>query len=136
VSARKEEGEALREALSPGAWRRHRGGAAALIAVDRRSRATRRLGGNKACQRFACEEAGEGMRRHLIEGCMEHLGVGHGRNFTDGQRGEEQTQASSRRRRAAVTGCHGAPQPTRRLKVAGGHAVILVAQGGDGWTAR
>jgi hypothetical protein len=40
VSARKEEAEALCEALSPGAWRRHHGGIAALIAVDRRSRAT------------------------------------------------------------------------------------------------
>jgi hypothetical protein len=40
VLARKEEVEALREALSPGAWRRHRGGATALTAVDQRNRAT------------------------------------------------------------------------------------------------
>jgi hypothetical protein len=60
---------------------------------------------------------------------MEHLGAGRGRNFTGGQRGEEQTQG------AVVTGCHGAPQFTQWLKVAGGHAVILVARGGDGWMA-
>jgi hypothetical protein len=33
-------------------------------------------------------------------------------------------------------GCHGAPQLTRRLKVAGEHAAILVVRGGDGWPAR
>jgi hypothetical protein len=124
VSARKEEGEALREALSPGAWRRHHGGAAALIAVDRRSRATRRLGGNKACQRFACEEAGEGMRRHLIEGCMEHLGAGHGRNFTDGQRGEEQTQAGS---------SDGMPRCTAADATAQGGRWTRGHPGGAGW---
>jgi hypothetical protein len=32
-------------------------------------------------------------------------------------------------------GCHGAPQPTRRLKVTGEHA-ILVSWDGDGWLAR
>jgi hypothetical protein len=35
-----------------------------------------------------------------------------------------------------VTGRHGAPQPTRWLKVTGEHAAILVAQGCDEWTAR
>jgi hypothetical protein len=43
--------------------------------------------------------------------------------------------ARSRRKRAAVMGRHGAPRLTRWLKVAGGHAVILVARGGDGWMA-
>jgi hypothetical protein len=43
VPAREEEAETLREALSPGAWRWHRGGAAALTAVDRCSRVTWRL---------------------------------------------------------------------------------------------
>jgi hypothetical protein len=38
VSVRNEEAEVIREALSPGAWRRHRGGVAALIAVDQCSR--------------------------------------------------------------------------------------------------
>jgi hypothetical protein len=95
VSAKKEEAEALREALSPGAWRQHHGGVAALIAVDRRSKATRRLGGNVACQGFIGEAAGEGMRWQLSEAWMEHLGIGHGRNITSGQRGEEQTQAGS-----------------------------------------
>jgi hypothetical protein len=47
VSARKEEAEALREALT---------------AVDRRSRAMRCLGGNAACQQFVGEAVGEGMR--------------------------------------------------------------------------
>jgi hypothetical protein len=32
-----------------------------------------------------------------------------------------------RRRRAAVMGCHGTPQPMRRLKGAGAHADILEA---------
>jgi hypothetical protein len=40
ASARREEAEALREALSLSVWRRYCGGAAALTAVDRRSRAT------------------------------------------------------------------------------------------------
>jgi hypothetical protein len=52
---------------------------------------------------------------------MEHLGMGRGQNFTDGQHDEEQTLA-------------GSGDGTRWLKVAGGHAVILVARGGDGWT--
>jgi hypothetical protein len=91
VSARKEEQEAMREALSLGAWRQHRGSAAALTAVDRCSRVMRRLGGNAACQRFAGEAAGEGMRQKLTEAWMEHLDAGRGRNFTGGQRGGEQT---------------------------------------------
>jgi hypothetical protein len=70
VSVRKEEAEALREALSPGAWRRHRGGAAAVTA-------------GKA--------ASEEMPRQLTEAWMEHLGAGRGWNFTGEQRGEEQT---------------------------------------------
>jgi hypothetical protein len=41
----------------------------------------------------------------------------------------------SRHRRTAVTRRHGAPQPTRWLKVAGEHAAILVAWGGDRWPA-
>jgi hypothetical protein len=81
VSARKEEAEVLYEPLSPGAWRRHQGGAAALTVVDRRSRVTR--------QQFAGEAAGEGMQWQLTEAWMEHLGMGHGRNFTGGQCGEE-----------------------------------------------
>jgi hypothetical protein len=32
-------------------------------------------------------------------------------------------------------GRHGAPHPTRWLKVAGAQAAILVARGGDGWPA-
>jgi hypothetical protein len=76
VSARKEETEALREALSSGAWHRHRGGAAALTAVDRCNRATRRLGGNAACQWFTGEAVGEGIRRKLTEAWMGHLGAG------------------------------------------------------------
>jgi hypothetical protein len=35
------------------------------------------------------------MRRQLTEAWMEHLGVGHGRNITSGQRGEEQTQTQT-----------------------------------------
>jgi hypothetical protein len=38
-------------------------------------------------------------------------------------------------RQAAVMGRHGAPHPTRWLKVAGAQAAILVARGGDGWPA-
>jgi hypothetical protein len=38
--------------------------------------------------------------------------------------------------RPAAMGCHGAPQLTRRLNAAGAHVGILVARGGDGWTAR
>jgi hypothetical protein len=49
VLARKEEAEALREVLSPGAWNRHRGGSAAMTAINRHSRTTRCLGGNAAC---------------------------------------------------------------------------------------
>jgi hypothetical protein len=76
VLARKEEAEALREALSPGAWRRHHGIVAALTAIDWRSRTMRHLGGNAACQQFAGEVACEGMRRHLTEAWMEHLCAG------------------------------------------------------------
>jgi hypothetical protein len=103
VSARKEEGEALRKALLPGAWLRHRGGATALTAIDHRSRATRCLCGNAACQWFVGEVAGEAMRRQLTEAWMEHLGMGHDQNFTGG------SAAWSRSKRASVTGRHGAP---------------------------
>jgi hypothetical protein len=89
------EAEALHEAVSPGAWRRHHGSAAALTAVDRRSRATRCLSGNAACQRFTGEAASEGMRRQLTEAWMEHLDVRRGRYFIGGQRGKEQTQAGN-----------------------------------------
>jgi hypothetical protein len=41
-----------------------------------------------------------------------------------------------KRRRAAVTGRHDAPQPTRRLKTTGAHVGILTMEGGDGWPAR
>jgi hypothetical protein len=41
-----------------------------------------------------------------------------------------------RRMRAAVMGCHGAPQLTRWLNVAGEHVAILVVRGDDGWPAR
>jgi hypothetical protein len=61
VPARKEEAEALHEALSSGAWLRHHGGSVAMTAIDRRSRMTRCLGGNVACQRSAGEATGEGM---------------------------------------------------------------------------
>jgi hypothetical protein len=60
---------------------------------------------------------------------MEHLGVGVARISPAG------SAVRNRRRRATVTGRHGAPQPMQQLKVAGGHVVILVARGGDGWTA-
>jgi hypothetical protein len=130
VSARKEEAEVLHEALSPGAWRRHRGGTTTLIAVDRRSRATQRLGGNAGCQRFPCEATGEGMRRQLTEAWMEHLGMGVAGISPAG------SATRSKCRWAAVTGCHDAPQPTRQLKVARGHTIILVARGGDRWMAR
>jgi hypothetical protein len=83
----------LYEPLLSGAWRRHQGGAAALTVVDRRSRATRCVGGNASCQQFAGEAAGKGMQWQLTEAWMEHLGVGRGRNFTGGQRGEELMQA-------------------------------------------
>jgi hypothetical protein len=49
VPAREEEVEALREALSSGAWHRHHGGAAAMTAISRRSGMTRCLDGNVAC---------------------------------------------------------------------------------------
>jgi hypothetical protein len=68
VAAREEEVEALREALSPVAWHRHRGGVAAMTAIDRHSRATQRLNGNAACQRPAGEATGEGMRREAHRG--------------------------------------------------------------------
>jgi hypothetical protein len=49
MPAREEEAEALPEALSLGAWHRHRGSVAAMTLIGRRSRATRCLGGNAAC---------------------------------------------------------------------------------------
>jgi hypothetical protein len=109
--------------------RRHHGGAAALTAVDQRRRATRHLSGNVPCQWFAGEAAGEGMRWHLTEAWMEHHGMGVAGISPVG------SVARSRHRREAVMGRHGAPQPTQRLKVAGGHAIIFVAWGGDWWTA-
>jgi hypothetical protein len=48
VPSREEEAEALREALSSGAWHLHRGGAAAMIAIGRRKWAMRCLCGNTA----------------------------------------------------------------------------------------
>jgi hypothetical protein len=59
VLTREEEAEALREALSPGAWHRHRDGAAVMTAVGRHSRAMQRLSGNVACQWPVGEAAGE-----------------------------------------------------------------------------
>jgi hypothetical protein len=41
VPTREEKAEAVRDALSLGAWHRHRGGAAAMTAISRHSRATR-----------------------------------------------------------------------------------------------
>jgi hypothetical protein len=38
-------------------------------------------------------------------------------------------------KRAAAMGRHGTPQLTQRLKAAGTHIDILMAQGGDGWPA-
>jgi hypothetical protein len=87
----------------------------------------RHLGGNAACQQFAGEVACEGMRRHLTEAWMEHLCVAWPK-FHRWVACEEQMQV------AAVTGRHDAAQPMRWLKVAGGHTVVLVARGGDGWT--
>jgi hypothetical protein len=45
-SARKEEAEALREALSSGDWHQHHGGSVAMTDIDRRNRTTRRLDDN------------------------------------------------------------------------------------------
>jgi hypothetical protein len=47
VPAWKEEAVVLHEALLSGAWHRHCAGSAALIAIDRCSRTTRRLGGRR-----------------------------------------------------------------------------------------
>jgi hypothetical protein len=68
VPAREEEAEALREALSPGAWHWHCGGLAVMTVIDQRSRTTRCLDGDVACQRSAGEAAGEGMRRAAHRG--------------------------------------------------------------------
>jgi hypothetical protein len=102
VSARKEEAEALREALSPGAWHRHRGGAAALTVVDRRSRAIRCLSGNAACH---------GSQAKGCDGSSQRLGWS---TLTWGVARISPTgsAARSRRRRAAVLGCYSARQPT------------------------
>jgi hypothetical protein len=62
VPAREEEAEALREALSPGAWHQHRGGAMTMTAIGRCSRAMRCLSGNAACQRPTGKAAGEELR--------------------------------------------------------------------------
>jgi hypothetical protein len=94
VPAREEEAEALREAFSSGAWYRHRGGAAVMTAIDRRSRTMRCLSGNAACQRFAGEAAGEGMRQAAHRAWTEHLGAGRGRNFNGGWRGEVQRKGT------------------------------------------
>jgi hypothetical protein len=58
----------MREALSLGAWHRHHSGAAAMTAIGRRSKATRCLGHNVACQRPAGEATGEGLRRAAHRG--------------------------------------------------------------------
>jgi hypothetical protein len=77
-SARKEEAEALCKALSPGAWHRHHSGLAEMW-----------LASGPQVRRQA-----KGCDGQLTEAWMEHLGAGHGRNFTDGQRGEEQRKGT------------------------------------------
>jgi hypothetical protein len=94
VPARKEEAEALREALLLGAWHRHRSGSVVMTAIDRRSRTTQRLGGNAACQWSAGEAAGEGMRRAAHRGVDGAPWRGRGQNFTGGQRNEEQRKGT------------------------------------------
>jgi hypothetical protein len=68
VPAREEEAEALREALSLGAWHQHRGSATTMTAIDRCSRAMRCLSGNAACQWPTGEAAGEETRRAAHSG--------------------------------------------------------------------
>jgi hypothetical protein len=90
VPARKEEAEAL----SSGAWQRHRGGSAAMIAIDRRSRTTRRLGAMQLASGPQARRQAKVCDGQLTEAWMEHLGTGRGRNFTGGQRGEEQRKGT------------------------------------------
>jgi hypothetical protein len=80
VTAREEEAEALREALSSGAWHRHHGGAAGR----RDASAAMRLASGPQARRQA-----KGCDGQLTKAWMEHLGAARGRNFTGEQHGEE-----------------------------------------------